>query len=164
MCELYGGSRGACVIAGFGAAWQSQQNTTVILRACEAFSAGLAEQTNYDRHPEALDRPCGRATKGDGLSHLDEAALPPENPRFRERNPWIDLSMLTIFGKPGRRDCDGLSRRSFLRIGALGTGIGALTLSDPEDSQKIVTFFGSPPNSAMSRCTHRRAAIWSRMA
>ncbi|MBS0260536.1 MAG: DUF1501 domain-containing protein [Planctomycetes bacterium] len=38
--------------------------------------------------------------------------------------------MLTILGQHGRRDCDGLSRRSFLRIGALGTGIGALTLAD----------------------------------
>jgi hypothetical protein len=28
--------------------------------------------------------------------------------------------MLTLYGKPGRRFCDGLSRRSFLSIGALG--------------------------------------------
>ncbi|HEY3964071.1 MAG TPA: DUF1501 domain-containing protein [Planctomycetaceae bacterium] len=38
--------------------------------------------------------------------------------------------MLTIFGKLGRPGCDGISRRSFLRIGAVGTGIGALTLAD----------------------------------
>lgn len=35
--------------------------------------------------------------------------------------------MLTITGPRSQRFCDGLSRRSFLRIGALG---GALTLAD----------------------------------
>ncbi|HEY2251906.1 MAG TPA: DUF1501 domain-containing protein, partial [Planctomycetaceae bacterium] len=38
--------------------------------------------------------------------------------------------MLTVLGQPGRRDCDGVSRRSFLRIGALGLGAGALSLAD----------------------------------
>jgi hypothetical protein len=37
--------------------------------------------------------------------------------------------MLTIFGQ-NNRFCDGVSRRSFLRIGALGVGAGALTLAD----------------------------------
>jgi hypothetical protein len=37
--------------------------------------------------------------------------------------------MLTIYGQKSRF-CDGVSRRSFLRIGALGIGIGGLTLSD----------------------------------
>src|SRR5437879_4860918 len=37
--------------------------------------------------------------------------------------------MLTIFGHSNRY-CDGISRRSFLRIGALGVGAGALTLAD----------------------------------
>jgi len=37
--------------------------------------------------------------------------------------------MLTIYGQ-GNRYCDGVSRRSFLRIGALGLGAGALTLAD----------------------------------
>src|SRR5262252_3075819 len=37
--------------------------------------------------------------------------------------------MLTIYGS-AQRYCDGLSRRSFLRIGALGLGAGALTLAD----------------------------------
>jgi hypothetical protein len=37
--------------------------------------------------------------------------------------------MLTILGQPGRF-CDGVSRRSFLKIGALGFGAGALTLAD----------------------------------
>src|SRR5262245_26076138 len=37
--------------------------------------------------------------------------------------------MLTIFGK-GNRFCDGVNRRSFLKIGALGLGAGALTLAD----------------------------------
>jgi hypothetical protein len=37
--------------------------------------------------------------------------------------------MLTIYGR-GSRFCDGVSRRSFLKIGALGLGAGALTLAD----------------------------------
>ncbi|OYV80906.1 MAG: hypothetical protein B7Z73_18750, partial [Planctomycetia bacterium 21-64-5] len=38
--------------------------------------------------------------------------------------------MLTIFGPQNSGFCDGISRRSFLRIGALGVGAGALTLAD----------------------------------
>jgi len=37
--------------------------------------------------------------------------------------------MLTIYGKRNRY-CDGVSRRSFLRIGSLGLGSGAFTLAD----------------------------------
>jgi hypothetical protein len=37
--------------------------------------------------------------------------------------------MLTILG-PKTRYCDGVTRRGFLRIGALGVGAGALTLAD----------------------------------
>jgi hypothetical protein len=37
--------------------------------------------------------------------------------------------MLTIFGQRNRF-CDGVSRRSFLKIGALGVGLGGLTLAD----------------------------------
>lgn len=37
--------------------------------------------------------------------------------------------MLTIFGQK-HRFCDGISRRSFLKIGALGIGAGSLTLAD----------------------------------
>jgi hypothetical protein len=37
--------------------------------------------------------------------------------------------MLTIYGKPSRL-CDGVSRRSFLKIGALGIGAGAFSLAD----------------------------------
>src|SRR5688572_27650266 len=37
--------------------------------------------------------------------------------------------MLTIYG-PKSRYCDGVSRRSFLKIGALGVGAGALSLAD----------------------------------
>lgn len=39
--------------------------------------------------------------------------------------------MLTILGQnQTRRSCDGISRRGFLRIGALGVGAGALSLAD----------------------------------
>src|SRR5262245_65408848 len=39
--------------------------------------------------------------------------------------------MITLFGRNAtRRSCDGISRRGFLRIGALGVGAGALTLAD----------------------------------
>ena len=67
--------------------------------------------------------------------------------------------MLTIFGKPSRRDCDGISRRSFLRIGALGVGAGALTIADvfraeaaqePSENRKksVINIFlgGGPPH------------------
>ena len=37
--------------------------------------------------------------------------------------------MLTLLG-PKARFCDGVSRRAFLRVGALGVGAGALTLAD----------------------------------
>lgn len=37
--------------------------------------------------------------------------------------------MLTLFGR-GQRFCDGISRRNFLKIGALGVGAGGLTLAD----------------------------------
>jgi hypothetical protein len=37
--------------------------------------------------------------------------------------------MLTIYGR-GQRYCDGVSRRSFLRIGTLGLGAATLTLAD----------------------------------
>ncbi len=37
--------------------------------------------------------------------------------------------MLNLLGR-GLRYCDGISRRSFLKIGALGAGAGALTLAD----------------------------------
>jgi hypothetical protein len=37
--------------------------------------------------------------------------------------------MFTIYGGKSRF-CDGISRRSFLRIGALGVGVGSLTLAD----------------------------------
>lgn len=38
--------------------------------------------------------------------------------------------MLTIHAGQGTRYCDGVSRRGFLKIGALGVGAGALTLAD----------------------------------
>lgn len=38
--------------------------------------------------------------------------------------------MLTLLGPKTTGFCDGISRRSFLRVGALGVGAGALTLAD----------------------------------
>src|SRR5438034_1775483 len=43
--------------------------------------------------------------------------------------PTKGVVMLTIFG-PSNRYCDGVSRRSFLKIGALGIGASSLTLAD----------------------------------
>src|SRR5919201_549250 len=54
------------------------------------------------------------------------ALMDPGLPPAVERT-W--RAMLTIFGRKNRF-CDGVSRRSFLRIGALGVGAGALTLAD----------------------------------
>src|SRR5213592_2595347 len=51
--------------------------------------------------------------------------MSPTGRSCREREP----TMLTIFGQK-QRFCDGISRRSFLRIGALGAGVGALNLAD----------------------------------
>ncbi len=70
--------------------------------------------------------------------------------------------MLTLFGKQ-TRFCDGVSRRSFLRIGALGIGAGALSLADifraearagitPGTRQKsVINIFlgGGPPHQDM---------------
>src|SRR5262249_41739774 len=68
--------------------------------------------------------------------------------------------MLTIFGKPTRY-CDGVSRRSFLKIGALGIGAGGLTLADifraearagtPSKPKAVINIFlgGGPPHQDM---------------
>jgi hypothetical protein len=68
--------------------------------------------------------------------------------------------MLTIFGQSDRF-CDGVSRRSFLKIGALGVGAGALTLTDvfraearagePTRPKAVINVFlgGGPPHQDM---------------
>ena len=66
--------------------------------------------------------------------------------------------MLTVNG-PSTRYCDGISRRSALRIGALGFGAGALTLADlyrAEGStggrhKSVINIFlgGGPPHQDM---------------
>jgi hypothetical protein len=60
------------------------------------------------------------------FSSTQAAARQPTRPARELQGGW---EMLTIYGK-GSRYCDGLTRRSFLRIGALGVGAGALTLAD----------------------------------
>src|SRR5262249_58402146 len=71
------------------------------------------------------------------------------------------VAMLTIFGR-SERYCDGLSRRSFLRIGALGVGAGCLTLADvfraeastgSSSHKAVINAFlgGGPPHQALSR-------------
>ena len=68
--------------------------------------------------------------------------------------------MLTLLGRAGRF-CDGVSRRSFLKIGALGLGAQALTLSDVFRSEAransgsghkaVINIFlgGGPPHQDM---------------
>jgi hypothetical protein len=68
--------------------------------------------------------------------------------------------MLTIYGKTNRF-CDGISRRSFLRIGALGVGAGCLTLTDvlraeslagtSSSHKAVINIFlgGGPPHQDM---------------
>jgi hypothetical protein len=69
--------------------------------------------------------------------------------------------MLTIFGRDNRY-CDGVSRRSFLKIGALGVGAGSLTLADifraeaqagvkPSPHRAVINIFlgGGPPHQDM---------------
>ncbi|MBI3863977.1 MAG: DUF1501 domain-containing protein [Planctomycetia bacterium] len=55
--------------------------------------------------------------------------------------------MLTIFGQRENRDCDGLSRRSFLQIGALGIGAGALSLADVFRAEAAQANSGRPTAS-----------------
>ncbi len=68
--------------------------------------------------------------------------------------------MLTIFGRPSRY-CDGVSRRSFLKIGALGLGAGAFNLADlfraeaqagiKSSHKAVINIFlgGGPPHQDM---------------
>jgi hypothetical protein len=68
--------------------------------------------------------------------------------------------MLTIYGKSSRY-CDGISRRSFLRIGGLGVGAAALSLADlnrleaasgkPSRHKAVINVFlgGGPPHQDM---------------
>src|SRR5439155_23070864 len=82
-----------------------------------------------------------------------------------KRSPTLPAShqgvvMLTIFG-PSNRYCDGVSRRSFLKIGALGIGASSLTLADIFRSEaragttsrpkSVINIFlgGGPPHQDM---------------
>jgi hypothetical protein len=68
--------------------------------------------------------------------------------------------MLTIFGRASRY-CDGVSRRSFLKIGALGLGAGSLNLADilraeattgkSSNHKAVINIFlgGGPPHQDM---------------
>jgi hypothetical protein len=69
--------------------------------------------------------------------------------------------MLTIYGQKNPF-CDGVSRRSFLKIGGLGVGAGALTLADlfrlearagntPSQHKAVINIFlgGGPPHQDM---------------
>src|SRR5436190_14206735 len=68
--------------------------------------------------------------------------------------------MLTIYGKSSRY-CDGISRRSFIKIGALGIGAGALNLADinrieaaagqSKRQKSVINIFlgGGPPHQDM---------------
>src|SRR5215204_2877967 len=72
----------------------------------------------------------------------------------------MEPAMLTIYGKSTRL-CDGISRRSFLRIGGLGVGAGALTLADinrlqaangkGQRQKSVINIFlgGGPPHQDM---------------
>ena len=68
--------------------------------------------------------------------------------------------MLTIAGSHGETFCDGISRRGFLRIGALGLGGAALpqilqaeakTQRKPLDHKAVIMIFlaGGPPHQDM---------------
>ncbi len=54
--------------------------------------------------------------------------------------------MLTIFGQ-ANRFCDGVSRRSFLRIGAFGFGATCLTLADIFRAEARAAAVGAPTGS-----------------
>src|SRR5437867_162484 len=65
------------------------------------------------------------ASDGDGSPRMP----PQTSDRQTCLPPTQGVVMLTIWG-PSNRYCDGVSRRSFLKIGALGIGAGGLTLAD----------------------------------
>src|SRR5438067_427356 len=54
--------------------------------------------------------------------------------------------MLTLLGRPDRF-CDGVSRRQFLRAGALGAGAAGLTLADVFRAEARADAAGSPAPS-----------------
>ena len=56
--------------------------------------------------------------------------------------------MLTIFGQ-NNRYCDGISRRSFLKIGALGLGTGGLMLSDLYRAEALAGILRHPRQTAV---------------
>lgn len=53
--------------------------------------------------------------------------------------------MLTLFGQRHGGYCDGIDRRSFLRIGALGIGAGALSLADLYRAEAATTSSPAAP-------------------
>jgi hypothetical protein len=57
--------------------------------------------------------------------------------------------MLTLLG-PKTRLCDGIDRRHFLRIGALGVGAGALTLADLFRAEARAGAAGSSPKAVIN--------------
>jgi hypothetical protein len=71
-----------------------------------------------------------------------------------------EFAMLTIYGR-GQRYCDGVSRRSFLRIGGLGVGSAAISLAGlnrleaatgrPSRHKAVINVFlgGGPPHQDM---------------
>ena len=57
--------------------------------------------------------------------------------------------MLTLFGRTARL-CDGVSRRDFLRIGALGVGANCLTLTDLFRAEARAGVAGTRPKSVIN--------------
>lgn len=62
--------------------------------------------------------------------------------------------MLQILGR-NHRFCDGLSRRSFLRIGALGVGAGALTLPEILRAEALSTGGAQAGSGSTTRKNHK---------
>src|SRR5262249_31609141 len=87
-----------------------------------------------------------------------ETSTARQTPTRRTRSPRL---MLTIYGQKDRF-CDGVSRRSFLRIGGLGAGAAPLSLTDlfrlearangtPSQHKAVINIFlgGGPPHQDM---------------
>src|SRR5436190_18094296 len=84
--------------------------------------------------------------------------LAPARPASQPKKGF--LAMLTILGQQNQV-CDGISRRSFLKIGALGVGLGGLTLADvfraeaksgsSSSHKAVINIFlgGGPPHQDM---------------
>src|SRR5215469_11629853 len=80
----------------------------------------------YTGESNGLSALCSRSVSTAQIPPGRRQIAPARTPASQKRSPRL---MLTIYGQKDRY-CEGVSRRSFLKIGGLGVGAGALSLTD----------------------------------